>query len=263
MKKNKKTIVAIIVCYLMLLIPGLVVSYIGDSSGIVISTQKVSTQQVPLGIQDFMDKGDITIILYNDFFSRTKSVIITSDNLQFNEGELIKIKDISARISIDSKDFLPSIVQAFNTLVIRKPEKVGYIAGFINNIPSSFLKNILISISLLTFYLGGFFLMMVISFYYRNSLNIWTIPGMFSCYSFQFFLAGNLADMNQIGFDPLTRMFGYFFIFSIPITILMYRYEETPKGKIKIIRLYEANRRVMQSLWNDFKRFLGIHREQK
>ncbi len=259
MKKIKIIIVIFFLIYILLLTPGLIVSNIGESSGIVLTSQIVSSQQFPLGIQDFLYQGNITVIIFNDLNSHTKNALVTPGNLQFDEGELIRIKEITTSMSIDSRSFSPFINQTFNRFIIGKPEKAGKILGIINFIPTLPLKNMLISISIFIFYFGGFFLIMGICYYLNNDLKLWTIPGMICCYSFQFFLAGIIADISKIGFDLTFRMFGYFFILLIPFTLYISKYEDTNEGKAKIIELYEINNKIMQSLVNDFKRFLGIH----
>jgi len=251
-KSNKKILAGIlIILYIILIIPYCIVSSVDKKdimeNGIVISSQKVSYESSPKGIQDIIQySNDYNLIVIKDIYSPTKSAVIYKGD-QYSPNDFIKIGDITTDLYVDSH-YLSFVDRSFNKLIVGKVDKVKYGGGLIEFLAINKLI-FLISISKIIFLIGGLLIIVVLGLIFAEMLDIWSIPGVLSIYSFQFFILNTLSILNQENViasrltptivDTLIFPFGYLFILFIPITIIIRKYEATPNGEKLIDKIFQ------------------------
>lgn len=266
-KSNGKLVAGIlIVLYIILIIPYSIVSSVDKKdimeNGIVVSSQQVSYESFPKGIQDIIQyPNDYNLIVIKDVYSPTKSAVIYQGD-QYSPNDFIKIEDINTDLYIDSH-YLSFVDKSFNKLITGKVDQVKYGGGLIEFLAYNKLT-FLISISKIVFYIGGFFIVFALGSIFAEVFDIWSVSGVIGSYSFQFFIINTLSLLNQENViaarltpsivDALIVPFGYLFILFIPITIIIKKYEATANGEKLIYSLFQSQIRLKRYFISKFSK---------
>ncbi len=256
----------LIVLYIIFLLPYSIVSSVDKEdivkNGIVVSSQTIQYQSFPRGIQDILpNKTDYNLIIIKKVDSPEKSALIFEGD-QYLPNDFVKVEDLTTDIYIDSH-ILSTVDKPFNKLIIGKLNKVTYGGDYIEYLTANKLT-FLIALSKAFFYLGGLLIIIVISLLFTGRLEMWTIPGVLSSYSFQFFIINTLSILNQGDviatrltpsiIDNLVVPFGYLFIILIPVTVFIKKYEDTNKGQQMLFKLFQYQIQVAKSFISIFKK---------
>lgn len=251
-KYSKNTFIFLIaVIYFLLLIPNITVSNAGDS-GIIIEGQYVPFQSFPRDIQDLLLNQDGYYILILEDLSSGEQLAVISEDMPYNEGSFVRVSDSTHEWYSDSHVLFSMVSQPFNKIIIGKigeAEMGGWIVDLIVQLDMS---GIILPLSAIDFLIGGFLYIIILSYLIKGTVAVWNIPGILSCYSFQFFYLNIDAILNQVEIDEISMIFGVLFLVLLPFTIWLYRYEETEDGNQKIYELYISNKKIFSEIKNKF-----------
>lgn len=242
--KSKLLALMVIACYLLLLAPTVILSNAGES-GIVLESQSVQYQSIPRDIQDLLPhQNEYHITIIDDPASEEQYAVI-SKQMPYHEGSFVQVNDPTSEWYSDSHILSSIVHHSFDRVIIGKVEEVGVGGGFAETVVQEDILRILSSID---FLVGGFFLIMILSVLSTGSVALWNVPGIVSCYSFQFFCTSAVASLNQVDVDEIYMAFGLLFVVLIPLTIWLQRYEESDKGQQKIYEVYTEHKRILSKL---------------
>lgn len=239
--------ISIIIIYLILLTPYLVASNSGES-GLVINAQKIDIASLPTDIQDLIPYKNLqynAIVVVDQTHdvnnlkgqvSKERKLVISPETAQNNE--FIRVDNIVFNIYAPA-NLIPGINQTFDTLIIGDTKKVGYggIIEFCNNLK---INPILIA-SRIDYLIGGFLVVLLITFICHKAVALWNIPAIIACYSFQLFIANIIANANRLEVNLVILLFGLLFIPALYLVFKVKEFEESKEGKKQITHLYREN----------------------
>lgn len=255
MPNTKSKILALIVitCYLALLAPDIILSNTGES-GIVIESRSVQHQSIPRDIQDILPPQDNYYITILDDPSSEEQCAVISGHTWYVEGVFVKAIDVVNEWYTDSRTFSSIVNQPFDKIVIGETEEVAVGRGVIETITQldDVGECIILTLSSINVLIGGLFLILILSVLLKGSVALWNVPGILSCYSFQFFCASVVAFLNDVDVDEAIMIFGSLFVVLIPLTIWLQRYEESENGQQKIYELYIKNTKIISDIKTKF-----------
>lgn len=270
MAQNKKLIsILIIIIYLFLLVPYIIASNAGES-GIVIENQKMDVKTLPNDIQDLLiyKNDSYNVILIEDpatdvskmegKVAKERKVILSKEAQE--KGSFVRIDDITTDIYVTSYNIID---QPFEKLVIGNANKAesGVVIEIINNyleqlnnlISSDiFTVSEIITVSKMDFFAGGLLVVLVLTVFSHRIVALWNIPAIAALYSFQTFLGVIVSFLNNLEVDRTNLAFGVIFIFALPVTLWLQRYEGTDNGKKKICGLYFKNNEIISKIKHKF-----------
>jgi hypothetical protein len=239
--------VALIIIYLILLMPYIVALNSGES-GIVISTQKIDIASLPTDVQDLIPYKNLqyNAIVVDDQINSVKNLkgqnlkarkLVLSTRPAQND-EFIRADNIIINIYAPT-NLIPVTNQTFDKLIIGDTNKVEY--GGIIEIINKLRINPIMAASQVDFLIGGFLVVLVLTFVYTNGVALWNVPAIITCYSFQFFIAGRIASANHLETDLILLLFGLLFIPAGYLTFKVKEFEESDEGRKQILNLYREN----------------------
>lgn len=250
--------ILIILLYLIILIPYVIISNAGET-GIVLYRQNINTGYLSEDIRDLLinqrDSYNISVIedIYPkeigqissewDQVAKEKKIILSGEDTEI--GSFVRIDDVRNYMYVPY-NVLPPLNQSFEKLIIGNPKK----AELGEVIESIYNHNLVLifPLSKLTFYLGGLLVVLILTYLLHKKLELWNIPAIITCYSFQFFLGILIASMNHLKIETYSLMFGFVFILTIPATFKLRSFEDTNEGKQKIVELYKLNISIMKKI---------------
>lgn len=231
-----------IICYLLLVVPYIVHTNIGDS-GIVKEVKIIEAQSMPDDLKDVFgrDKESYTVLMVRDTVSKRSFAVILTKNAHVT-GSVVRVSDkiIDWHVDWHGLDFFG---KRYDDLIVGEVHNPGTTATLVETILSSRFGSTLFSISKVVFYLGALVLIIYISFLFYNRPALWNIPAVLTCYSFVVFWDNRTANLYQVVVPDMMRYFGYMFLILLPFTIKLWRYEESGRGrgKLKAIREWIAS----------------------
>jgi hypothetical protein len=236
-----------------MLIPYIVASNAGEA-GIVIENNRIDVNSLPVDIQDLLIyKKDIyNVILIEDPINlvskpngqvaRERKLVISRKSQE--KGSFVRVDDITSNIYV-SHNIIPDINSPFEKQIIGDTTKAGFgkIMEIINyyNIPVLVLSKI-------GFFAGGLLVVLILTFLLYRMIELWNIPAMITCYSFQIFLANLVMGINHLQVDSTNLLFGFLFIPGVLLTFKTKTFEETVEGRQKIHEIYKFNVKIFKKI---------------
>lgn len=243
-----------------MLIPYIIASNAGEA-GIIIDNKRIDVNSLPVDIQDLLIyKNDIyNAILIEDPINlvskpngqvaRERKLVISRKTQE--KGSFVRIDDITTNVYV-SHNIIPDINSPFEKQIIGDTTKAGF--GKIIEIISYYNIPVFI-LSKIGFFAGGLLVVLILSFLLYRMIELWNIPAMITCYSFQIFLANLIMGMNHLQVDSTNLLFGFLFIPGVFLTFKTKTFEETEEGKQKIHEIYKLNIKLL-------KKIIRINKEQ-
>jgi len=239
-KKIYKTTLMLgaIICYLLLVVPYIVHTNLGDS-GIVREIKRIEAQSMPDDIKDVFgrEKESYTVLMVQDTISKRSFAVILTKNAHVTDS-VVRVSDriIDWHVDWHGLDFFG---RRYDDLIVGEVQNPSATATLIETILSSRFGSTLFSISKAVFHLGALVLIIYISFLFYNRPALWNIPAVLTCYSFVVFWDNRTANLYQVVVPDMMRYFGYMFLILLPLTIKLWRYEESEKGREKLEAIWE------------------------
>jgi hypothetical protein len=239
--------VAMVILYLVLLMPYMVALNSGES-GIVVSTQQIDIASLPTDVQDLIPYKNLqyNAIVYDDQIYSVKNLkgqslkerkLVLSTRPAQN-GEFIRADNIIINIYAPT-NLIPVTNQTFDKLIIGDTTKVEF-GGIIEIINKLKINPVLVA-SQIDFLIGGLLVILVLTFVFDKAVALWNIPGIITCYSFQYFIAGRIASANHLETDLILLLFGLLFIPAFYVTFKVREFEGSYEGRKQISGLYREN----------------------
>jgi hypothetical protein len=239
----------------MLLIPYIIASNAGEA-GIVIENNRIDANSLPVDIQDLLTYTNDTYnaILIEDpinLVSEPNGQVVRERKLVISritqeKGSFVRVDDITTNIYV-SHNIIPDINSTFEKQIIGDTTKAGF--DKIIEIISYYNIPILV-LSKIGFFAGGFLVVLTLTFLLYGKIELWNIPAMITCYSFQIFLANLIMGMNHLQVDSTSLLFGFLFMPGVFLIFKIKAFEETAEGRQKIHEIYKFN-------VNIFKKIIG------
>ena len=236
-----------IIIYLILLFPYLVTTNSGES-GIVIDSQMIDITTLPTDIQDlisYKDEQYYAILIVdathniknqNGQISKEKKLVLSSQPAQKNE--YIRVDNILINIFAPA-NLIPVADPTFDTLIIGDANRVAF-GGIYEMCYNLKITQILVA-SQIVYLIGAFIVVLGLSIIYYKEIELWNIPALIACYSFQFFLASRIASANNLETDLSILLFGLMFLPALYIAFKVKECEVSENGKRHIARIYHKN----------------------
>ena len=247
-KKQKGILVILLfLCYFVLLTPYVVHTTLSEvDGGIVNDLKTVSVLSLPADIQDVAAfNEECTVLLVEDSISGKKTIVITERLLHsLYKGDVVEITDKIIKWYVDWRAY-QFFGKKFDALIVGDVKQVGPIEAFIEKMFYSRLGNsihfgsLIFYLSQLVFFVAPPILIFYTSFSFRNRFYLWNIPAILALYSLEVVIFNMVGSMHNITISDPEKYFGYLFVFLIPFTFFLSKYEESERGKRKIKEYYE------------------------
>jgi len=254
----------LVIGYLILLVPYLIAANSGES-GIVKDVRTTDAASLPSDIQDLLVSKDTPYYMVliedpihsvknaNGQISKEIKLVFSTDPVKVNE--YVRVDSTLTNFHAPS-NIVPISGQTYDTIIIGDAKEVAF--GVVVEVMNTLGLAPLLFVSQIVYLLGGLILVMVLSYLLGRVPALWNIPAIVTCYSFQFFLASRIANMNHIETDFAILFFGLLFLPALVLTIWVRRAEETNEGSRFIYGLYKRNVELFGSISARLKDILGI-----
>ena len=233
--------------YLALLVPYAVHANLSHS-GLVISSQDISVEQLPGDVRKFIIFDDKLAVV---FIKQQKPIwlgrparewtIALITNQKVPPGVFIEFNYPVAQMYVDWRDY--RFDQFFDELVIS--DSVRSLSQFESDIEillSSGYGTIVFGLSTADYYFGPF-LFTVIAFVFKKRPTLWSILMIPWCYSLETLMYNTLATSHNNYVPSALSFFGYLFLPLTPVLLVVYAYERSAAGRAVAEQLFEVHKK--------------------
>lgn len=233
--------------YFAFLVPYVVHANLSHS-GLVISSEDISAEQLPGDVRKFIVFHDKLAVV---FIKQQKPIwlgrparewtIALITNQKVPPGAFIEFNYPVAQMYVDWRDY--RFGQFFNELVIsdsiRSPSQFE---SDIEHLLSSDYGTIVFELSTADYYFGPF-LFAVIAFVFKKRPTLWSILMIPWCYSLETLVYNTLATSHNNYVPSALSFFGYLFLPLTPVLLLVWAYERSAAGRAVAEQLLKVHKK--------------------
>ena len=240
--------ILVVACaYFALLVPYVVHANLSHS-GLVISSEDISADQLPGDVRQFIvfhDKLAVLLIkqqkpIWLGRPAREWTIALVT-NQKVPPGTFIEFNYPVAQMYVDWRDY--PFGQFFDQLVIS--DLVRPLSQFeidIEHLLSSNFGTIVFQLSVADYYFGPF-LFAAIALVFKKRPTLWSILMIPWCYSFETLVYNTLAASHNNYVPSELSFFGYLFLPLTPVLLLVWAYERSAAGRAVAEQLFKVHKK--------------------
>jgi len=221
----------VLTLYVSFLIPYLFHTSLGHA-GVVIYSNEATPDSLPTGIQEILRLRGINtfaIMLVKHLYPEWVTMVITSESFPVNS--VVEMSDYVVDWCVDWRDF-NFIGQTFDRFAITSVKQVDSFSSSIEMMLFNQQSWILLELSRLDFNVGPIVVVLSLAVLFQRRLALWNLPAIFSSYSLQVWRLNTMAYEHNVYVTPEWKLFGYFFIVLVPLSLYAWHFERSEGGRI-------------------------------